>query len=120
MDLQARADRLAQLMEERLDIRGQGLEAKLARAGRKLPRFVRVEIEHIVLAQRMAESPKLAAQIDWDRLEKGADLVERHLRAIDAFDRRKTLAINWLAGNALNLVIVLALLLAVLVWRGFL
>ena len=120
MDLDARAERLAALLEERLGIRGQGFEARLARAGRLLPRRVRDEAEYIALARRMQANPRLAPQIDWARVEKGHAFVERHLKTIDAWDRKRALALGWLTENALNLLIVAALVALALAWRGFL
>lgn len=117
MDLQARADHLAQLMEQKLGIRGTGFEAKLARAGRRLPRALRAEAEYLTLALRMQQNPRLVRQIDWPRIDRGEAALERYLQGIDAFDRRKGLVVSWLAGNALNLIIVAGLVLAMLVWR---
>lgn len=120
MDLDARAARLAELLESRLGLRGPDYEAKLARAGRQLPRRVRDEAEYIALARRMQQNPKLASQIDWARIDKGQAFVERHLKAIDPGDRTRQMVLSWLTQNALNLVIVAALVVAALVWRGFL
>lgn len=118
MDLQARADRLAQLIEERLDIRGAGLQAKLGRGGRRLPRMVRNAGEQLLLAQRMAANPKLAPQIDHARLNAACDAAERVLKRIDPWERRTTILVNWLAGNAANIIVVAALALAAIAWRG--
>lgn len=120
MNLQTRADKLAQTIEERLGVRGQGLEAKLARAGRRLPRALRHDLEYIAAALRMEENPRLSRQIDWARIDRGFAAAEHHLRGIDPFERRKTLVINWLAGNAMNLLIVAGLAAALMAWRGFL
>jgi hypothetical protein len=120
MDLDARAEGLAALLEARLGIRGPTYEARLARAGRLLPRRVRDEAEYIALARRMQDNPRLAPQIDWTRVEKGHAFVERHLKAIDAWDRHRARALGWLTQNALNLLIVAALVVAALAWRGFL
>lgn len=120
MNLQAGADRLAQLIEERLDVRGAGLEAKLNRAGRSLPKYIRGEARLLVEAVTMQAHPKLSRQIDHARLEQAYGDVERYLLGLDAWARRRGVALNWLAGNAFNLLIIGAVLLAVLVWRGFL
>lgn len=120
MDLEARAARLAQLIEDRLDIGGHGLAAKLGRGGRKLPRVVREAGEQLLLAQRMAANPKLARQVDHARIAAACDAAERTLERIDPWERRKTIVVNWLAGNAFNIVVVLALALALVAWRGLL
>jgi hypothetical protein len=118
MDLQARADRLARLIEERLDIRGAGLQAKLGRGGRRLPRAVRDAGEQLLLAQRMAANPRLARQIDHARIDALCDAAERVLKRIDPWERRVTILVNWLAGNAANIIVVAALALAAIAWRG--
>lgn len=120
MDLEARAERLAKLIEEHLDVRGKGLEAKLGRGGRKLPRAVREAGEQLLLAQRMASNPKLARQVDYPRIEAACDVAERMLSRIDPWDRRKTAIVNWLAGNAFNILVVLALVLVLVTRRGLL
>lgn len=119
MDLQARANKLAHLLEERLGIQGHGLEAKLAHAGRRLPRYVRREAGYLAQALRMEDSPRLAPQIDWARVEKGCALVERYLKGIDGWERRLGLELDWLAGNAISLLVVAGLAAAALAWRGF-
>ena len=118
MDLDARLDQLAVLMEERLGVRGDGFEEKLARAGRMLPRRLRREGALLVEARAMAGHPKLGRQVDTRRLNKAARALERHLERVDGTQRRITLVINWLAGNAFNLLLVAVLVVAVLAWRG--
>lgn len=119
MNLNDSTDKVAQLLEQKLGIRGSGLEAKVTRAGRRLPRHLRAEAEYLMLALRMQATPRLAKQIDWPRLERGVAELERYLKGIDAWDRRRGVIVAWLAGNALNLIIVAALVAAVLAWRGF-
>ena len=118
MDMEADLDKLAALMEERLGVRGDGFEEKFARAGRLLPRKLRREGSLLIEARAMAAHPKLGRRLDQRRLRTAAQALERHLERIDGTQRRITLAINWVAGNAFNLLIVLALTLAVLAWRG--
>ncbi|GGD26201.1 hypothetical protein [Sinisalibacter lacisalsi] len=118
MDLDRRADKLARLIEARLDAGGTGLEAKVAHAGRRLPKYLRRELGYIVEAMRMQASPRLSRQIDWARVERAFAAAERYLRRVDPWDRRRGIALDWLAGNAFNLLIVAALVAAVIAWRG--
>jgi hypothetical protein len=120
MDLHARADHLAQLMEERLDIRGPDLATKVRRAGRRIPRWVHRELAALVEALDRVDHPKLAAQVDYGRIETGTKRAEGWLEAVDPWDRRKSVVIHWLAGNALNIMIVIAIALALMGWRGLL
>jgi len=118
MDLDARLDKIAALMEERLGVRGDGFEDKFARAGRLLPRKLRREGALLVEARTMAAHPKLGRRVDERRLRKAARVFERYLARVDGSERRVTRWVNWLAGNALNILIVFALVVAVLTWRG--
>jgi hypothetical protein len=120
MDLQARADHLAQMIEERLDVRGQGLEAKLRRAGRLLPRHVRSDAALVLRAMEQAGHPKLARQIDEKTLKRACRRVEAYLGNIDPWARRWSIVLGWLAGNAFSLLVIAGLLITVLAWRGFL
>jgi len=119
MELQARADRLARLIEEKLDVRGTGLEAKVHRAGRLLPRYVREDAGYIVRALQMSQTPKLARQVDERRLRRAFKSCERYLRAINEWERRWAITVSWLATNAFSFLAVVALIIGVLVWRGF-
>lgn len=107
-------------MEERLDIRGTGLAAKTRRAGRRLPKWVHREMAALLEAMEFVDNPRLQPRIDMARVDTGTQRVEAWLKEIDPWDRRKGVVIHWLAGNALNLVIIFACMVAVMVWRGLL
>ncbi len=120
MDLCARAEYLAQLMGDRLDIGGDGFAAKLANAGRRLPRHVRREGAHIAEALVLAAHPKLSRQIDQRRIKRASRIVERYLLGIDPWARRRDIFLNWLAGLAFGLLVLVAIVLALMVQRGLL
>ena len=115
-----RSDRIAALIEERLGVRGQGLEAKLRHAGRLLPRWLRREAEQLLEAERLMGHPKLMRQADPTTLDKAVRHCETWLKAIDPAERRKSRILGFLAVNAANLLIVAALFIAYLVWAGHL
>lgn len=120
MDLQARAERLAQLMEERMDIRGTDLAAKLSRAGRRLPKRIHRDGAVIVQALELEAHPRLSRQMNMVQVKRAADHLERFLLDVDPWARRKGKMLNWLAGIAFSLLLILGLTLAVLRWRGVL
>lgn len=117
MDVKGEAEALARSIEDRLGIGGNGLEAKLRRGGRRLPRPVREAARQLVQAEEMSAVPKLAPQIDAARIEAACAQAERALAAMDPAERRKTAAIGWLAQNAFNFLAIAALLAAVVIWR---
>lgn len=118
MDLHARTDRLAQLLEQRLDIRGAGFEAKLRRAGRLLPRHLRREGAALADALRLSPHPKLGRQIDTGRLEKSADALERYLLSLDPWDRRRAMAVSVTSSILFNILVAGLLVAGVIAWRG--
>lgn len=120
MDLDARTKRLAQLLEQRLDLRGAGFEAKVARVGRRLPRLLRKDAEALVEALKLAEHPKLVRRIDEAELTRAADRLEKHLLDVDPWERRWAIVIDWLAVNAVNLIVVALIVVVILALRGFL
>ncbi|MDJ0628392.1 MAG: hypothetical protein QNJ44_09050 [Rhodobacter sp.] len=101
--ISARSERLAKLMEDRLGIGGRGLEAKLRKAGRRLPKWVQRSAAQLVEAERKLGHPKLAMQIDPAGLDRAYQQCERYLKDIDPMDRHKDRVLGFLAVNAVNL-----------------
>lgn len=120
MTYQDKANHIAELLETQLGVRGAGLEAKLQKAGRLLPRHVRREAAVLVAALKTQGNPRLARMVDGDRAVKSYKTCEKYLSGIDRTYRRRGQIISFLATNAFNMITVAALLIAVLVWRGFL
>jgi hypothetical protein len=118
--LDQRSDQLAQLIGERLGVRGKGLEAKLRHAGRLLPGWARREAARYVEAKQRMGHPRLMQQTDETALEAGYSRVEKWLKSVDPAERRKTRILGFLATNALNLLIITAAFIAWLVWSGHL
>ncbi len=113
-----RARRLATLIEERLGVRGRGLEVKLRRAGRSLPRYVRREAAQIVQAMQLSANPKLARQVDPSGIEKAFRKCESWLKTVDPKERRKDVILGFLGVNAFNLLVISGAFIVWLVWSG--
>ncbi|WP_424944061.1 hypothetical protein [Aliiroseovarius crassostreae] len=120
MDLHMQTARLAQMMEERLDIRGADFATKIRRAGRLLPRHVRREAALLISALPMMDHPHLSRQVEVERLARAVKIVEDHLLDVDPWDRRIGIVVNWAAGLAFSLLLVAGLCLWLLHWQGFL
>ncbi len=118
--LAARSASLARLFEKKLKLRGGGLEAKLNRAGRRLPPRVRREAELLVAAERAAGHPRLMRQFDPAALDAAHAGCARWLRGVDLRRRRRDRALNLLAANVFNLLIVAGAFVGYLVWSGHL
>lgn len=119
MDLELRAEALAQLIEDKLGLGGTGLPAKFARAGRRLPRHIHREGAHILGALQQYRHPKLHARIDQPRLDRAFDVIEQYLASYDAAAHRRGVVLDWLAAQAFNLIALAGLTVIILRWRGF-
>lgn len=119
-NIQQMADRIARLMQDRLRVRGTGLAEKLRRGGRLLPRNVRAEAELLARAVGESQHPKLRMMQDQERIARAYDICLRHLRDLGATDRLIGRTLGIAGSVAFALIVVAALFLAVLVWRGFL
>jgi hypothetical protein len=87
--IQQMADRVAQLLEERLGLGGKGLAAKMKRAGRMLPRKVRDAGKLLATSAQKAQNPKLLGQIDMGEVTEAYDVCLKHLIAIDPVGRKR-------------------------------
>lgn len=117
--IQQMADRVASLMEQRLRVRGQGLSEKLRKGGRLLPRKVRTAAEALAEGAAMAQNPRLLLQVDQAAVAAAYDVCVRHLGGVSGADRRKGAIIGVAASIAMSVLVVALLVIAVLVWRGF-
>ncbi len=119
VSVQQMADRVAELMEERLRVRGQGLPAKLRRGGRYLPRKVRLSAAYLADAAARAQVPKLQLQIDHEKITAAYDACIRHLKPLGRGARRRAVLLDFLTSLAAIIFVTGALLIVVLAWRGY-
>ncbi|WP_347310578.1 hypothetical protein [Defluviimonas sp. SAOS-178_SWC] len=118
--VQQMAGRIAELMEARLRVRGEGLAEKLRRGGRFLPRKVRREAEYLAKADEEARVPKLLSRLDHERIADAYDVCVRYLKPLGAGARRKAILLDMFTGFATGLFATGVLVIALLIWRGFL
>lgn len=112
-------DELATLMRERLGVRrGQGLEAKLHRGGRLLPRKLRAEAARLVEQSKQIGSPKLLKMINQAEAAQSYHKIKAHLEAIDPKERAKDRWLSIASGLALNFLVIFAAGVTWAVWTG--
>jgi IS5 family transposase len=113
------SDRLTALMRDKLGVRADSLRAALRRAGRKLPRRLRQDGEVILAAIDRSRNPRLARVTDGEGPERAARRIEAYLAGLDpAADRARARAYLF-ADLAFRLAVVIALVIGVLAWRGY-
>lgn len=105
------------LLKERESASGT-LAAALKKVRRRLPRRIFKQGMQLADALPLLEHPKLQFTVDEPRLRGAAREVKAHLEAIDLADRRKGRMLDILASIAFALIVVFALVVVVLRWRG--
>jgi hypothetical protein len=117
--IQQMADRVAQLLEERLGLGGRGLSTKLKRAGRTLPKKVRDNGRVLASAAQKAQHPKLLGQIDMGEVTEAYDVCVKHLITIDPASRRRDLFAGMVGSVGFGVLVLMVAILGFLAWRGY-
>ncbi len=118
--IQQMAERIAALMEERLNIKGKGLAEKLRKGGRLLPRKVRLAAEELAAAATRSQNPKLLLQINEAAVTAAYDTCSKHLTKIDVAHRRMSRILQSASSLVISLMMVVLIVVGVLFWRGYL
>lgn len=113
-------DEIGAALQAKLKLRPAPFAALVARSRSRLPRRVYKNAQALAEAERFADHPKLARTLDFPSLDKSADLVRAHLKTIDLADERKGRILSLLGSLSINLIGLAILLIAVLIWRGYL
>ncbi|MFO1174404.1 MAG: hypothetical protein U1E48_04240 [Paracoccaceae bacterium] len=120
ISVQQMADRVAELMEDRLRVKGDDLSAKLKRGGRLLPRKVLGAALYLAQSADQSKMPKLQGRLDDERIATAYDMCVRHLKPLGAGARRGALLWGLMGSLAAVLLLCGAMFAAVLFWRGYL
>jgi hypothetical protein len=118
--IQQIADRVAQLMDERLAVRGRTLGAKLQKGGKLLPRRIRDAAANLAEAAQKAQHPQLLGQIDMGKVAEDYDVCVRHLTAIDPAKHRQGAMRALLVAIAWGVLAVIAIVGGFMLWKGYL
>lgn len=118
-DIAPKIARLEKLMARKFGASSGPFEARVRKVGRRVPSKVRSDLKALSELWRLAQNPKLGRQLDPARFDALYQRVKLHLDAVDAADRRKGAILGALGGLAFNLIALFVVVLAVLLWRGF-
>lgn len=117
--LAAMTSQIRDLLVSRVSARG----ATLARCYRSvhglLPRSVRHGVETLIEAETMAQSPRLRVRLDQKNLERAAQDCIRYLEQLPEGHRRLRARKDLLADVMLKFAVVIAVVITLLSWRGF-
>ena len=117
-DIGGAVARLDRLFEDRLRLKRGDFDARAKRARGMLPRRLRRDLAALLEARKVAGHPKLARMLDGASLHAASSRLEAYIKSVDIADRRRGRLLLLLSGIMLNLLIIFALVMAVLLWRG--
>lgn len=118
-EIQGMVAQVAEMMKERLNIRGSTLVEKLRHTGRMMPRQVKSDAALLADAVVLAQSARLHKRIDTAKVDAAYKSCVQFLESVDVADRRRGAVLGTLASAVLSLSAVAALVVAVLIWRGY-
>lgn len=79
-DFQVETAHLRRWLRKDLGLRGRTLADQIRYGGRLLPRNVRAAARRLADAEQMSATPKLAKQLDWERLAQDLALCQKYLQ----------------------------------------
>lgn len=123
-DIRGWADEVAMLMASRLGGLRRGEQVTLAtmirRRGGALPRRLARQAKLLAEAEAVAGSPRIARQIDFAAAAKAHAALVAYLKPFGRVTRVQQRATNLVASILFGLLVMGAVIVWVLVWRGFL
>lgn len=111
---------ISHLLATRLGAKGPTLAIQLRRAGRSLPKAMRREGRVLAHAEQLRLHPKLYHTIQPAEVTRAHKALRAHLRGVNAMDRRLGGVLGFLGAVSAGVLLIGAVVLGVLVWRGYL
>lgn len=117
-DIAAKIADVSALIEARIGPKGPDLGRQLRKVGRRLPAAMRREGAVLADAQSVLGHPRLYRRIDGAAVALAHARLVSHLESVDPLDRRRGVLLGLASVNAFNLLVIGAVIVAVLRWRG--
>ncbi len=111
---------LSKGLQSKLHLRSAPFATLVKRCRKRVPRRVYKNAMILVKAEEFAHHPKLSRTLDTAALRQAARVVSDYLEGVDLGDARKGRILSMLGSLSINLITVAILVIAVLMWRGFL
>lgn len=117
-DLETKIAQLCALAHEKFGVRSDQLDVVMRKLGRRVPKRIHKHAEVLLSAQASLGHPTLAMMLDEKKITQSYKAIAEHLKSIDPKLRRKNKMLDVLASMAFSILVVFALMILVLVWRG--
>jgi len=116
-DISDLIDRVLTRLHEKEGLSGRDLKSVLHKGRGRLPRRILKQGQLLARAQPLAGHPKLRLTLDHAGLRKAGAEILGYLDNVDLADRRKGWWLGMLGGMAFNILALIAIVIAVLLWR---
>lgn len=104
-------------LREKEGVSGRDLNAALRKGRGRLPRRIVKQCQLLARAAPLADHPKLILTLDHAGLRKAGTEVLTYLDSIDLADRRKGWWLGMLGAMAFNILALIVIVIAILLWR---
>jgi len=111
-------DTVREKLRSRLGARGRTLAKALRSAGRSLPKPARQAGQRLVQLQRMVAHPRLRRLVNRNEVDAALAELTAPLDGIDPAERRKDRLLGFAASAVFNVLLLSALMVAFMRWRG--
>ena len=111
---------LSRRLQRKLNLRPAPFATLVSRSRKHLPRRIYKHAMALVEAEQFIHHPKLSRSLDAAALARSKRIVADHLDHVDLADERIGKIVSVLGSVSINLIAVAALVVAVLMWRGYL
>jgi len=118
-DVQTKVLTVRRELQAKLGVQGRDLAHALRRAGRRLPAGIRKQGAALARAEFFARNPKMARRLDGAEVQIAFKNVMTHLRGINVAEARKDRILGIAGSVAFNLLLVAAVFVGFLWWRGY-
>ena len=105
-EISLRTSRMRDAIGAAYGFKARDLRRAIKRAGRRLPKAVRGELQKVTQAEGFGGHPKLLRRVDMSQLAAAETALNAHLKTIDRAALRKTALIGWAAQAAFYILLV--------------
>lgn len=108
------------LLEEKLRLKSGRLARRLSKARRRVPRRLRKDVDFLLQADYLTQNPRLTIMVNEARFQGAVRALSAYLVELDPVKERRNRVLNFAALVGLYVLMIGALAVSVLYWRGLL
>lgn len=117
-DFDLKTSELLEMLRAKFGVRAKTVQRAMHKVGRRVPARLHKQAHVIVAAHKLGGNPKLMRQVDAGAVTRAFDDIFAHLKTIDVRKRRIDRLLDVLGSISFNLIVLSAVLIVFLRWRG--